>query len=188
VRSGFRLIFAENRLPGGDHMAYRAASIANEFLDLSDQAGRKITQIEIQKLVYFAHGWNLALKEAPLIGELIEAWRYGPVVRTLYDAFKRFGSDPITEKALSWGMRGDGKFTCEIPAIQSEDPAEDFYARELVRNIWQKYGSLAPFKLVEITHLPDSPWRQAFEQSKAYIPNESIQAYFKSLMIQGKNG
>jgi uncharacterized phage-associated protein len=169
-------------------MAYRAASIANEFLDLSDQAGRRITQIEIQKLVYFAHGWNLALKDQPLIGELIEAWQYGPVVRTLYDAFKRFGSDPITAKALSWRMTAEGKFACDTPSIQSEVPAEDVYARALVRNVWLKYGSLAPFKLVEITHLPDSPWRHAYSESKTYIPNESIQTYFKSLMMQGHNG
>ncbi|SRR5258708_25052480 len=169
-------------------MAYRAASIANELLDLSNQAGRKITQIEIQKLVYFAHGWNLALTNQPLIGEFIEAWQYGPVVRTLYDAFKKFGSDPITEKAVSWRMGSNGKFMCETPVIQSEAPAQDFYSRELVSKIWQKYGSLAPFKLVEITHLPDSPWRQAFEQRKPYIPNENIQAYFKSLMAQGQNG
>ena len=169
-------------------MAYRAASIANELLDLSDQSGRKLTQIEIQKLVYFAHGWNLALRDQPLIGEFIEAWRYGPVVRTLYDAFKKFGSDPITEKAISWRMGSNGKFGCETPAIQSDSPSDDFYARELVSRVWQKYGSLTPFKLVEITHLPDSPWRKAFEHNKPYIPNDSIQAYFKSLMPQGQNG
>ena len=169
-------------------MAYRAASIANELLDLSDQAGRKLTQIEIQKLVYFAHGWNLALTGKPLIGEFIEAWRYGPVVRTLYDAFRKFGSDPITEKAFSWRVAANGKFQCETPAIQSDSPPDDFYARELVNKIWRKYGSLSAFKLVEITHLPDSPWRQAFEQNKHYIPNESIEAYFKSLLAPGQNG
>jgi len=168
-------------------MAYRAASIANEFLGLADRAGRSITQIEIQKLVYFAHGWHLALKEEPLIGELIEPWQYGPVVRTLYDAFRRFGSDPITEKAMSWRI-ANGKFICETPGIQSDDAEEDTYARELVRDVWQKYGTLAPFKLVEITHLPNSPWQQAFEQRKPYIPNENIQSYFKSLMPHAQNG
>ncbi len=172
----------------GGIMAYRAASIANEFLDLSSQAGRTITQIEIQKLVYFAHGWNLALKEQPLIGEFIEAWQYGPVVRTLYDAFKRFGGDPITDKASVWKMTAAGKVTCDTPSIQSDVMAEDTYARALVHIVWQKYGSLAPFKLVEITHLPGSPWSQAYSEKKTYIPNESIQAYFKSLMMQGHNG
>lgn len=169
-------------------MAYRAASIANEFLDLSNQTSRRITQIEIQKLVYFAHGWNLALKSQPLIGEMIEAWQYGPVVRTLYDAFKRFGSDPITDKASSWKMSDAGKVICETPSIQSDVPTEDPYARALVAIVWQKYGCLAPFKLVEITHLPGSPWSQAYSEKKTYIPNESIETYFKSLMTPGHNG
>jgi len=169
-------------------MAYRAASIANEFLDLAGQAGRKITQIEIQKLTYFAHGWNLALTQQPLIGELIEPWRYGPVVRTLYESFRKFGSDPITEKAVSWGMAPNGKFGYETPSIQSENLAADLYARALVRNVWEKYGSLAPFKLVEITHLPDSPWKKAFDRKQTYIKNEDIRAYFESLMVTAQNG
>jgi len=169
-------------------MAYRAAAVANEFLDLADRDGRSITQIEIQKLTYFAHGWNLALKEQPLIGELIEAWRYGPVVRTLYDAFRQFGSDPITKKALSWGIGANGKFGCETPSIKSETASDDAYARALILNIWEKYGSLEPFKLVEITHLPDSPWRDAYDRKLSYIPNDSIRKYFQSLMAEGRNG
>jgi len=165
-------------------MAYRAASIANEFLDLSAQAGRKITQIEIQKLVYFAHGWNLALADASLIGELIEPWQYGPVVRTLYDAFKKFGSSPITEKALSWRIV-NGKIVYDCPTIKSDALDTDAYSRALVQSIWKKYGSLPPFKLVEITHLPDSPWMKAYSENQTYIPNDSIKTYFKGLRAQG---
>jgi len=169
-------------------MPYQAASIANELLDLASQSGRKVTQIDIQKIVYFAHGWHLALKGRELVAEPIEAWPYGPVIRALYDAFKKFGSDPITEKAPSWRMGPDGRFTCETPTIQSASPADDFYTRSLVQKVWAKYGTIPPFKLVEITHLADSPWRKAFEQKKTYISNESIRDYFKSLMAQGQNG
>lgn len=169
-------------------MAYRAASIANEFLDLGDKAEKKITQIEIQKLVYFAHGWNLALLDQPLIGEQIEAWKYGPVVRTLYSAFRDYGSDPITQKAMDWGIK-QGKFVSSTPSMQSCDPVQDGVARLLVEVVWNKYGSLAPFRLVEITHLPGSPWQVAFAENKTYIPNDTIQAYFKGLMRnQGPNG
>jgi uncharacterized phage-associated protein len=165
-------------------MAYRAAAVANEFLDLASQAGRQLTQIEIQKLVYFAHGWYLALKDEPAIGELVEAWKYGPVVRSLYDNFRSFGSDPITKKAVSWSLEG-GKFRTQTPSIQSDNQADDRYTAALIGAVWQKYGSLPPFKLVEITHLPDSPWFKAYSEKKTYIPNESIQAYFKSLKAQG---
>ena len=163
-------------------MAYRAASIANEFLDLASQKGRKLTQIEIQKLVYFAHGWNLEYTEKPLIGELFEPWKYGPVVRTLYDAFRRFGSEPITAKATSWQTNDAGAIIEVTPSIQSTKSDEDENAISLVREVWKTYGALAPFKLVEVTHVENGPWAAAFTAKQIYIPNESICTYFKQLI------
>jgi uncharacterized phage-associated protein len=168
-------------------MAYQAASIANEFIDLSTQANRKITQIEIQKLVYFAHGWNLALRDAPLIGELVEAWKWGPVVRTLYDAFRRFGSDPITEKAYTWRF-ADRRIIQELATISSNSSAADIYTKALVLKVWKDYGYLRPFDLVDLTHRPDSPWKKAYSEGQTYIPNDEIRTYFKTLMAQGANG
>ena len=55
-----------------------------------------LTPIHILKLVYIAHGWSLAIGEHPLIRNEIEAWEYGPVIRSLYDAVKRYGRDPIS--------------------------------------------------------------------------------------------
>ena len=51
--------------------------------------------MKVQKLVYYAHGWHLGLADAPLIGELVEAWRWGPVIRSLYAALAEFGNQPI---------------------------------------------------------------------------------------------
>ncbi len=164
-------------------MAYRAASIANEFLDLAaTEPGRKLTQIDIQKLVYFAHGWNLAYTDKPLIGELFEPWKYGPVVRTLYDAFRRFGSEAITAKATSWQTDSAGTIVEVTPSIRSVDTQADAYAISLVGEVWKIYGALAPFKLVDATHVQDGPWAQAFTAKQTYIPNESILAYFKRLV------
>lgn len=164
-------------------MAYRAASIANEFLDLAAaEPNRKLTQIEIQKLVYFAHGWNLAYTDEPLIGELFEPWKYGPVVRTLYDAFRRFGSDAITAKATSWQTDNAGMIVEVTPTISSTDAATDGYSSALVSQVWKIYGALAPFRLVDATHVQDGPWAQAYTARQTYIPNQSILTYFKNLV------
>lgn len=162
-------------------MAYRAASIANELLDMGNQCSRKLTQIEIQKLVYFAHGWHLAHRGTPLVGELFEPWKYGPVVRSLYDSFKKFGSEHITEKATSWQTNVAGEIVEVTPAILSNDSGDDSYAFSLTREIWSKYGLLAPFKLVDLTHVPDGPWARAYSANQTYITNEAIRDYFKGL-------
>src|SRR5437870_3577302 len=86
-------------------MAYEARAIANYFLDLAKLANQELNPMKIQKLVYYAHGWNLALDGQPLIDEAVEAWTYGPVIPSLYHEFKKYGGGPITSKASKIEVR-----------------------------------------------------------------------------------
>jgi len=133
----------------------------------------------------FSHGWHLALKDQVLISDPIEAWEYGPVVRKLYNAFKKFGNQPITEKASDWQVDSRGMLLSCSPTIQSAVLEDDAYARAIVQSVWNKYGMLAPFKLVEITHLDGSPWQRARSKGDTFIPNDEIKAYFRGLATQG---
>lgn len=69
----------------------------------------------MQKLLYVAHGWHLALYDAPLIAdEYLEAWQYGPAYASVYYEFRDFGRLPITRLATE--LHGTGEvFT---PAIR----------------------------------------------------------------------
>src|SRR4051812_38412301 len=86
-------------------MRFKPKAIANYFLDLAEMDNEKIQPLKMQKLVYFAHGWYMAFMGdpiKPLLDEYVEAWQYGPVIPDLYHAFKSFGSNPITGRAVSW--------------------------------------------------------------------------------------
>ena len=76
-------------------MPFSAAAVANEFLRLARRDEQTITPLKMQKLVYFAHGWHLALFGTPLIEEPVQAWQFGPVISSLYQEFKKFGSRAI---------------------------------------------------------------------------------------------
>ncbi len=76
-------------------MAHPAAAIANEFLKRAQAEGRQLTHMHMQKLVYIAHGWNLAVNNEPLIDEPFQAWDYGPVVPSLYRALREYGAGPV---------------------------------------------------------------------------------------------
>lgn len=56
---------------------YKAKAAANYCLDLAEEEGKRLDPMQIQKLVYFAHGWYLALTGEPLVEEHPEAWAYG---------------------------------------------------------------------------------------------------------------
>ena len=53
--------------------------------------------LKLQKLVYYAQAWHLALRDVPLFEEDFEAWVHGPVIPALYQEYKKFGWRPILE-------------------------------------------------------------------------------------------
>lgn len=83
-------------------MAYSSLAIANEFLIRAHKQGISLNQMQLQKLVYIAHGANLAINGEPLIEDGIEAWDYGTVIRRLRDALKKHGVSSI-DQLIKWG-------------------------------------------------------------------------------------
>ncbi|HEX5482760.1 MAG TPA: type II toxin-antitoxin system antitoxin SocA domain-containing protein [Terriglobia bacterium] len=164
-------------------MAYSAKAIANYFLDAATEKDAPLDPMKIQKLVYFAHGWCLALKNAPLINERIEAWRYGPVIRSLYNTFRDAGSGPITHPAYDARMI-DHRLTIYAPSIEDpeEGPAEREFYRELLNEIWKVYGDFTAVELSNLTHQPGTPWDKTWDahQATAPISDDLIKEYFKA--------
>jgi uncharacterized phage-associated protein len=165
-------------------MPYPAKAVANYFLDLAKGQGKQIDPMKMQKLVYFAHGWCLALKDAPLITERIEAWQYGPVVRELYAAFADVGSGPITHPAYETRCEKliVGYYAPRIDAQEEEGQVDKESAKSLISEVWKVYGDFTAIQLSNLTHLPESPWAKAWlpNQRNTTIDDENIKIYFKA--------
>jgi uncharacterized phage-associated protein len=58
---------------------YPIEAIANSILDECEKRGIRLTPMKLQKLLYLAHGYYVAITGQPLIDEDFEAWKYGPV-------------------------------------------------------------------------------------------------------------
>jgi uncharacterized phage-associated protein len=72
--------------------------IARYFLaQIDEEAGDLISNMKLQKLVYYAQGVNIALHNRPLFPESLEAWTYGPVVPELFHTYKRYGTCAIPQ-------------------------------------------------------------------------------------------
>jgi len=76
--------------------------IADVFLNLSrPDPGDTISNLKLQKLLYYAQGLHLAIyRGAPLFEEQLLAWNYGPVVECVYSRFKEYG--PNSLRCQSW--------------------------------------------------------------------------------------
>ena len=76
-----------------------AQNIAEYFLKKNDpDSGEGISNLIIQKLVYYAQGFHLALTNGlPLFNEPILAWEHGPVVEGLYQLYRHYGSSEIPQ-------------------------------------------------------------------------------------------
>ena len=72
-----------------------AAKIACYFIYLANQTGSFINNSRLQKLVYYAQAWHLALYDTPLFEEDFEAWIHGLVIAGLFEEYKKFGWKPI---------------------------------------------------------------------------------------------
>lgn len=163
---------------------YSSMAIANWFIENLS----RVDPLKLQKLIYFAHGWHLALRDQPLIDELIEAWDYGPVVPSVYHEFKAFGNQRIPALGTSIVRKPDGKLLLLTPRILGDD--ED--AGRFLQKIRDTYSKYTGIQLSTETHKPGSPWavtRARYPNRKgADIPDEDIQEYFKQLIAQQSNG
>jgi uncharacterized phage-associated protein len=153
-----------------------AKAIANYFLDKGDADNITITPMQINKLVYIAHGWHLALRNTPLIVDRIEAWDLGPVIPELYHEFKHFGSDQITDRAYE-----------EIIASVHYDKLTDEPIDDFLDEAWDEYKHFNGWELSGMTHQQNTPWDITRKNNKFRfkknppIDNELIRQYYLNM-------
>jgi uncharacterized phage-associated protein len=157
-------------------MRYPAVSIANYFIDKANVEDNPLDHLRLQKLVYNAHGWHLAEKGTPLIEEPVEAWKYGPVIRSLFKEFKKYGNGFITENAGTVSRAG-----VSVPNVQYGDEE----TRELLDRVWKLYEPFSGVELSRLTHAPGTPWLKTWNLSggkgNAKISDRDIEAHFRKL-------
>jgi uncharacterized phage-associated protein len=143
-----------------------AKQIAKYFLAhfWDHEEGELISNLKLQKLLYYAQGFCLALHEVPLFEDRIEAWTHGPVVPVVYREYSRFGSSAIPEPE---------DFD---PSLYNEG------VRNLLDDVYSMYGQFSAWKLARLTH-EEPPWRDAYElgPSTVITPN-ALKDYFKTLI------
>lgn len=150
-------------------------AIANFVLDVCEADGRGISNLALQKIVYFCHAWILVKHNKPLIRHHFEAWQYGPVLQYLYRDFNEFENKPITNRARKLNPVTGEK---EVVAYSLDTETET-----LLRKVVSFYSRLNAGTLVELSHADDGPWHEVWHHGEKVKPgmkieDDSIRSYY----------
>ena len=112
--------------------------------------GDVITNLKMQKLLYYVYAWCLVKTGSSCFEEKFQAWPNGPVLPSVYHELKVYGASPI-----------DPDFT----GLETKDDLRELEvrigrAKELIDKVFEKYGALSAFQLVSLTH-NELSWKNA---------------------------
>ena len=142
-----------------------ARAVTNYLIDKGLENGRHLTPLQMMKLIYFSHAWMLAIFGRPLFKQNFEAWKYGPVVRDVYQALKKYGSNPITSRIALDNVTEHQLASQEIAVLNK---------------VFAEYSDYDGWILSGLTHIPEGPWFKTRMDKGlgSIIPNKTIQTYY----------
>lgn len=150
--------------------SYQATDIAAWFLgNIDREAGDSITHLKLQKLVYYAQAWSLALRSEPLFDEDLQAWAHGPVADSVYQQFRTAGWDAL-----------------EAPSAMPDIAPAD---ADHLATILATYGDFSAKHLERMTHA-EAPWLEARRGlpdeawSREPIKKETMAHFYSDLYSQ----
>jgi uncharacterized phage-associated protein len=146
--------------------------------------------MQLQELVYIAHGWCLALSGQPLTGDRPEALEHGPEYRRLANALARCGVDPVTSVVDS--RAGVGKRT-EMDATHPGGAELSKFEKDILERIHSDYGNLDIRKLARVTRGEGTPWEAVYDGGTGKyrdIPHNLIKTQFEDVAARliGRSG
>ena len=140
-------------------------NVADYFLirARAEDSDEGMTHLKLQKLVYYAQGFHLAIYDKPLFPNSIYAWQHGPVVRELWDKYCGCGSSAL-----------DPPDTFDFKRFPEEQI-------ELLDEVFEVYGQFTAWKLRNLTH-EEPPWKSV--DINDMISIESMKEYFRTQLSE----
>lgn len=143
-------------------MAYKALDIAKKliFKAQNDEpnGGERLTNLKLQKLLYYQQGFHLAFFGTPLFDDSVEAWKYGPVVPNVYEEYSSYGSSSLPDVDETISLTEDEE--------------------ELFNEVYDAYREFSAIGLMNRTH-SERPWKEAVPHDRGtVISQDSMKSYF----------
>lgn len=139
-----------------------ALDVANTFIERGKKENIDISPMKLQKLIFILYKNYLKDTRSKLFLDNFEVWQYGPVVPSVYNAFKQYRSNSIKNYYVS----GDGNYS--TVSFDNNDFKTNF------ERVWQKYKELDGVYLSKLTHQEDTAWSKAFSKKEPTLSDDDI--------------
>jgi len=160
-------------------MNVNATAVANYFVDISNEKKVDLTQFGLMKRVYIAYGFCLAILDKSILDlrfDVVEAWKYGPVIPSVYHSFKHNKGNAIKNKSVVV-IYENKEYRFETPTLQDEA------VKAVVEAVWDKYEEFEDAKLIDMLHQKGTPWYLCYEEGmNNRIPENYTAMYYKKLL------
>ena len=153
---------------------YFALDVSRYVIDYSHKKGQGVSNLKLQKLLYFIQAEFLIETGKRCFSDEIYAWDFGPVVPTVYREYVMYGACHIN---CGWTKESKEKTERSCRIIKDKD-------KEIINRVIDRFADYSATQLVSLT-LKERPWKEAYiPHLQKIIPSESIKEYFSG----GKTG
>jgi len=168
------------------HNIRESFAAANYIIEkLNEEKIDDLTNLKLQKLLYFAYGVHLSLFNEKLFNDEIQAWKLGPVIPSVYNEFKDHGKNPIGANVRAVILKGD--YSGEVDEIPEIDEWTNENKAKSLFIACSAYGEKKAWDLVDILHNGEkSAWKKNYSETTRgiIIPDEDIKSEFEGCMDQ----
>lgn len=138
-------------------MGFDPRAVSNMLLDFADSADVNITNLSLNKILFFCHSDSITEQGKPLINLTFEAWKYGPVLPLIYHQFKKHGRHFITSRATKLCRETGDNVTVSYSDLVEHE--------KFLNSCFIRYTTLAPSALVSLSHSPGGAWDTVWNSS-----------------------
>lgn len=137
--------------------AYDVRAVANIVLGEAQSMGVPLTNLHLNKALYFLHADFLQEFGKPLVGAKIEAWQHGPVFREIYNQFKANKRNPIREMARKVDFESG-------ELVEAKEEFDDFDL-EWIKSFAKFYVGVPAAVLYDMAHASGGAWDHVYNGS-----------------------
>ncbi len=142
---------------GGEDM-YNVMDVARFIVNYSIEIKRPVSNLKLQKLLYYVQAEFVRWFNKPCFDDPIIHWRHGPVVESVYQKYKAYGSDNILDKESKYLSFEFNFPTMEFTPVWKDynENIFEFQHLSMIKQVIERYKDISPWDMVELTHQEDS--------------------------------